>query len=220
MDSQDFEAYAEFKPFNTNVAETWDAALCEAFRLVGEPLQEVRLLDYGCGDGKYFNHLISKGMQSANIYGLDISKTRVARCQQLGWINAGLIVPFKPLPFETGGFDIVNCMEVVEHIPAVEGVRIIAELRRVLRPGGVLLISTPNYPIKRFYDCCDAVFHGKWGRLRDDPTHVTRFNHERLNRLLSEYFQYVDPWPFKPGFLYKRIPRPFFLHKMFFLCRA
>ena len=71
-------------------------------------------------------------------------------------------------------------MEVIEHIPAEDGKRVIGELRRVIKPSGVLLISTPNYPVKRFYDYCDAMFHRKWARLRDDPTHVILFNHERL----------------------------------------
>jgi len=220
MNSQDFEAYADFKQFNTTIANTWDAALNAAIRRVGQPADSICLLDYGCGDGKYFKHLLECGLQHCNIHGLEISVKRVARCQQIGWMNARLLEPNTPLPYKEGMFDLVNCMEVIEHIPVAEGWRVINELRRVLRPGGVLLISTPNYPIKRFYDFCDAALHGKWARLRDDPTHVTYFNHSRLTQLLAPNFTRIEPWPFKPGFLYKRLPKPFFLHKLFFLCQA
>lgn len=220
MNNQDFEAYADQKRFNTNVAETWDAALGSALERIGRPSNTIRLLDYGCGDGKYFSHLVGRGLTVENIHGLEVSSRRVDRCQQLGWPNAKRLVPNAMLPYSDGMFDLVNCMEVIEHIPEEEGMRVVTELHRVLRPGGFLLISTPNYPIKRFYDLSDALLHGKWARLRDDPTHVTYFNHQRLSCLLGASFARVEPWPFKPGFLYKRFPKTYFLHKLFFLCQA
>lgn len=220
VNNQDFETYADFKQFNANIADTWDMAMTAAIGLIDQPIDTISLLDFGCGDGKYFKHLLGRGLIKNNIHGLEVSAKRVERCHQLGWDNARFLAPTIPLPYKEGMFDLVNCMEVVEHIPVAEGRQVINELRRVLRPGGVLLISTPNYPIKRFYDFCDAALHGKWARLRDDPTHVTYFNHSRLAQLLAPNFTRIEPWPFKPGFLYKRLPKPFFLHKLFFLCQA
>jgi SAM-dependent methyltransferase len=219
MKNQDFEAYAEFKQFNLNIAATWDYAFSCALEMTGHAAADVQLLDYGCGDGKYFKYLVDRGLHDRHIHGLEISEKRLVRCRQLGWENTRQLVAQAPLPYDDSSFDIINCMEVIEHIPAKEGRRVVGELRRVLRTNGVLMISTPNYPMKRFYDWCDAVLYGKWSRLRDDPTHVTHFNHERLKCLLGQHFRYIEPWPFKPGFLYKHIPRPAFLHKLFFLCR-
>lgn len=48
----------------------------------------------------------------------------------------------KPLPFADGSFDIALCVEGIEHV--VDRHRTLSELRRVLRPGGRLLITTPN----------------------------------------------------------------------------
>ncbi len=220
MSSQDFEAYADLKRFNLSVAGTWRAAFDEAVRRAGRPVAELRVLDYGCGDGKYFPFFQSQGFSAGNIHGLEISKRRLERCRALGWENARLLVSGAPLPYDAGFFDLINFMEVIEHIPRDEGRRVVSELRRVLRPGGLLMISTPNYPIKRFYDLSDAFLQGKWDRLRDDPTHVTHFNHARLTRLLNSHFASVAARDFKPGYLYKRIRRPFFLHKLFFLCQA
>jgi 2-polyprenyl-3-methyl-5-hydroxy-6-metoxy-1,4-benzoquinol methylase len=221
MDNQDFEGYAEYKPFNTKIAQTWEAVANEALSsIVITPVSQLRLLDYGCGDGKYFPYFVTAGLLPENIYGLDVSQTRIGRCRDIGWTNAQLLVPNAPLPFADGQLDVINCMEVIEHIPAKEGERILAELRRVLRPSGCLLISTPNYPIKRFYDYFDAVVHGKHARFRDDPTHVTKFNHRRLEILLKTHFTRIESREFKAGFLYKRFRIPFFQHKLFFLCRA
>jgi SAM-dependent methyltransferase len=111
-------------------------------------------------------------------------------------------------------------MEVIEHMPGVLGEKTVCDMRRVLLPGGVLLISTPNYPIKRFYDFYDAIFHGFRARFFDDPTHVTLFSHRRLRLLLEPHFSVVEPRCFKPGFLYKYLPLPVLEHKLFYLCRA
>jgi ubiquinone/menaquinone biosynthesis C-methylase UbiE len=218
---QDFEAYADFKRFNTNVADTWDAALCEAITRSGQSPTTIRLLDYGCGDGKYFHHFTAnRGLSAENVYGAEVSSRRVQRCHDMGWTNASLIQGTGPLPYKDSSFDIINMMEVIEHIPAELGSHTVAELRRVLRPGGMLLVSTPNYPIKRFYDWSDAFLHRKWSRLRDDPTHVTHFSEQRLRNLLERSFSEVQSRPFKDGYLYKRIKSPLLKHKLFFLCTA
>ncbi|MDZ4858787.1 MAG: glycosyltransferase [Candidatus Hydrogenedentes bacterium] len=48
------------------------------------------------------------------------------------------------LPFRTGQFDCVICSEVIEHIPDEDG-KLIDELTRILRPGGTLILGTPDY---------------------------------------------------------------------------
>lgn len=220
MNEQDFEAYADFKRFEGIIADSWDSALADALQLIGRPNDQVVMLDYGCGDGRYFNHLVQRGLVPKHIYGIEVSKRRVDRCRQMGWNNAQLLPAKALLPYSDGMFDLVNCIEVIEHIPFLDGRKVVNELRRVLRPGGILLVATPNYPIKRFYDVFDAVFHGKWTRLRDDPTHVSHYNTDSLKQILHANFRSVAPRLLKPGFLYKRFPKPFFLHKLFFLCQA
>jgi SAM-dependent methyltransferase len=219
MTHQNFEVYADQKRFSGNVSGPWWQALQEAVALTGKPRHKLRLLDYGCGDGNYFQFLRANDFDTARIHGLEISAKRVQRCHDIGWINAALLTPGGPLPFADGSLDIVSCMEVIEHIPRDEGQRLIREFRRVLAPRGVLLISTPNYPAKRFYDFSDALLHGKWERLRDDPTHITLFSFRRLRNALLESFKIVEDRPFKPGYLYRRIRWTPLMHKMFFLCR-
>jgi 2-polyprenyl-3-methyl-5-hydroxy-6-metoxy-1,4-benzoquinol methylase len=220
MKNPDFEVYADLKKFNSNIASTWSNAFSIALQYASKSERDVQLLDYGCGDGKYFFHWLDRGLSAENIHGLEVSKKRIERCRQLGWKNVHQLVQGQSLPYESGSFDVVNCMEVIEHIPEAEGKRVIAELRRVINPkDGVLMISTPNYPVKRFYDFYDAIVTRRWARVYDDPTHITFFNHQRLTRLLGSHFTRVEPHPFKPGFLYKYIRHPALLHKLFFLCR-
>jgi 2-polyprenyl-3-methyl-5-hydroxy-6-metoxy-1,4-benzoquinol methylase len=221
IDNQDFDSYADLKRFNANVSCTWDVVLMEALRQLVKPPEEVMFLDYGCGDGKYFSHLLTKrGLKAANVHGVEVAARRVSRCHEIGWANARLITSHVKLPYPDSCFDIVNMMEVIEHIPSDRSMQTICDIRRVLRPGGMLLISTPNYPIKRFYDLYDAIFHGFYPRFFDDPTHVSRFNHRRLQTLLGPHFNLVESRRFKPGFLYKYFKAPFLEHKLFYLCRV
>jgi hypothetical protein len=81
-----------------------------------------------------------------------------------------------------------------------------------------LLITTPNYPIKRFYDISDAFIGKKWERLRDDPTHVNHYNMKKLKNFLSKYFNSVEIVPYKYGFIYNKFKKSFFLHKMLAIC--
>ncbi|WP_297107205.1 class I SAM-dependent methyltransferase [uncultured Devosia sp.] len=214
----DFERYADQKTFNTSIPPTWRAAYDRLVADRGWKAADIRFLDVGCGDGKFFEYLKSKGLALDHIDGVEVSHKRVERCHAIGWTSVRYMAPGSALPYPDQSFDVINLMEVVEHVPAGTIDSLLAEVTRVLAPTGVVLISTPNYPIKRFYDFFNAFVHGKWKRLRDDPTHITLYNHNRLRSRLGKHFGTLEELSFKDGFLYKRWPRPFFRHKLFFAC--
>jgi SAM-dependent methyltransferase len=219
MDAQDFETYARVKPFNLSVADTWSASLTEVLDRLAMPRAEVRLLDQGCGDGKYFPQFVALGLTPVNIHGVEVSRVRIERCHEMGWGHAVYVEKGQSLPYPDDYFDVVNFMEVIEHIPGTDIGNVLAEIRRVMKPSGILMGSTPNYPIKRFYDLYDAVVHRMWIRLKDDPTHVSFYNPEKLRRLLGEYFTVIEMRYFKSGFLYRRLAKSSWLmHKMLFVC--
>jgi SAM-dependent methyltransferase len=219
MNRQDFEEYARIKTFNLSITDTWSGALREVLDQIGRPRAEVRFLDHGCGDGKIFTHVIGQDLTPDNVHGVELSRIRVERCQAMGWRHALQIEKGQRLPYPDAYFDVVNLMEVIEHIPKAEVGQVLSEIRRVLKPTGVLIGTTPNYPIKRFYDIYDALVHRMWIRLRDDPTHVSFYNHAQLRRVLRAHFGRVDTHCFKPGFLYRRVMRaPFLMHKILFVC--
>lgn len=91
-----------------------------------------RLLDAGAGEGRYkarFDHL--------RYIGVDLA------IGDATWDYAGLDVvgDLIRLPFGDGAFDLALCLEVLEHLP--EPQQVLAELARVLRPGGRLFFSVP-----------------------------------------------------------------------------
>ena len=218
MNRQDFERYALAKKFSENIAETWLEAFTAILSSTARPVDQIRFLDYGCGDGKYFRRLLACGLSPANVHGVDVSKIRIERCRAFGWERTMHIQVGQRLPYPDDHFDIVNFMEVIEHIPAGAIDAALAEIRRVVSPEGILIVSTPNYPIKRLYDICDAILHKKWARLKDDPTHVTRYNHAKLHRLLARHFAHLTHACYKPGFLYRKMSARPLMHKMMFVC--
>jgi len=84
----------------------------------------------------------------------------------------------KRLPFKTGSFDAISCLEVIEHVENAE--RLVRELRRVLKKGGFLVISTPNvsYWLVRLSMLFGAV-------PPDEGYHFRFFNARTLRRLLE-----------------------------------
>ncbi len=218
MTHQDFELYAVEKPFGAKMPATWITAFREVVRDDACDLDELSVLDVGCGDGRIYPFLLEEGFSAQNIHGVEVSKARVDRCHALGWRNAVYVSNSTRLPYPDAHFHIINFMEVIEHIPEAKTDATLSELHRVLAENGVLLITTPNYPVKRFYDIYAAVVHGKRERWRDDPTHVSLYNHSQLRTKLQQFFINIRSRSFKDGFLYKYIRHPFFRHKIFFLC--
>ncbi len=217
MSHQDFEKYAEQKSFNYSVPEKFQESFNKCITDLELPLSSVKILDFGCGDGKHYHFFVEKGLIPENIYGVEVSKKRIDRCHSIGWENSYFIENEK-LPFSDNEFDIINMAEVIEHIPDDKIESILFDLSRVIRKKGYLIITTPNYPIKRFYDIIDAFVGKKWARLKDDPTHISHYNTKKLKKLLIKYFNSVMIFPYKNGFIFNKFKKEFFLHKMISIC--
>lgn len=100
-------------------------------------------LDFGCADGFYTTGLTRYGASSA--IGVDVIGDRVAeaRLKQAGQRNVEFhLVASSSLPFQDATFDGVLLNEVLEHVYSEDDV--LKELLRVLRPGGSLIIMSPN----------------------------------------------------------------------------
>ena len=83
------------------------------------------------------------------------------------------------MPFRSGSFGLVLASEVIEHLP--DGPSFLRECRRLLRTGGVLLLTTPNlWDVRRFLF---PVLGRTWSGFAD-PTHVNLYSPSRLRREL------------------------------------
>jgi len=145
------------------------------------------VLDLGAGDGRYLDFLAPLLLSGARLVGCEISLLRARRIRAKGF--PVVVAQSEALPFKAGAFDLVSFMEVIEHTqsPAAS----LDETVRVLRPGGRLALTTPNYPMKRLFDLRAAFRQRSWARLRDDPTHISPLSAGRLERLLRPRFTRV-----------------------------
>jgi SAM-dependent methyltransferase len=100
-----------------------------------------RVLDAGCGTGALLSRLGKE--RNTTVYGIDLAREALAFSRGRG--RRGLVqADLTALPFRSDSFDIVTALDVVEHV--ADDVAALAEIRRVLRPGGVLVMSVPAYP--------------------------------------------------------------------------
>lgn len=97
-----------------------------------------RVLDAGCGSGRNLVELARFGP----VAGIELSPqvAAVAERRGVGDVRVG---PVESLPWEAGVFDLVTCLDVLEHT-SDDGVSL-RELRRVTRAGGFLLLTVPAY---------------------------------------------------------------------------
>ena len=100
-----------------------------------------RVLDVGCGEGRFTAELAAAGVHGV---GIDVAEEplRRARGAHPG-VDVRLIDACGPWPLADASFDAVWAGEVIEHV--ADTAAWLSEVRRVLRPGGRLLVSTPNH---------------------------------------------------------------------------
>src|SRR5439155_26800591 len=98
----------------------------------------VRIRDAGAGGGRNMVELVRHGAVTA----IELSPTSVclARARDVGEVVEGSVLD---MPFESGSFDLATSLDVIEHLEDDLGA--LRELRRVVAPGGCLLVTVPAY---------------------------------------------------------------------------
>ncbi|MFH1676320.1 MAG: class I SAM-dependent methyltransferase [bacterium] len=115
------------------------------YKFALEYVKGLKVLDLGCGEGYGSNILLSS---AKSVTGVDLSPEAIGhasenyRAENLKFVvgDAG------KLPFEDAEFDAIVCFEVFEHVE--NPVELLKESRRLLKPKGKLLLSTPNGAVK------------------------------------------------------------------------
>lgn len=155
-----------------------------------------RVLDVGCGAGRHSIEALRRG---ACAVALDLDRHEVARALGAGPAAEGLLgAPLaggapRPvcgdalrLPFAAGSFDVVVASEVLEHVPDDRGA--LAELVRVLRPGGRLAVTVPRAFPERICWALSRRYHDRPGG------HVRIYRGTDLRSLLSGAGLVVTGW--------------------------
>ena len=144
--------------------------ICDEIRAEGNT--EPRILDIGCGTGGNLETLSTFGKAE----GVDISREALDFCRARGLENVREGAA-ETLPYSGASFDLVTALDVVEHLDDdVAGLR---EMRRVLRPGGRLLLFVP-------------AFMFLWGVQDDVSHHRRRYTLPELRQKLEQAGMKVD----------------------------
>jgi 2-polyprenyl-3-methyl-5-hydroxy-6-metoxy-1,4-benzoquinol methylase len=150
-------------------------------RIVQEIGSVSKHLDFGCGPGTLI-HLLPSGISAV---GVDIAATQVSYAER----NYGspekqfIQIESSQLPFPDETFDSISCIEVVEHLELKLTRAILAEFIRVLKPGGKLIVTTPNYG--SLWPLIEIMVN----RLSDvsyEEQHIAKFRRPNLDTLLKE----------------------------------
>jgi ubiquinone/menaquinone biosynthesis C-methylase UbiE len=100
-----------------------------------------RVLDVGCGEGRFASELDRAGVR---VVGIDVAEEPLRRARERDpALDLRLVDADGPWPLEDASFDVLWAGETIEHVADTAGW--LSEARRVLRPGGRLLLSTPAH---------------------------------------------------------------------------
>lgn len=151
-----------------------------------------KILDLGCGNG-YYSFLLSKLPLKLKITGIDNHVNAVEDAKIfVGERNVQFIIGnAEKLPFPENSFDKIIMSEIIEHVK--DDIRVLKEVRRVLKPGGVLVLTTPNkdYPflwdpinwfLEHFFNfhIKSGFFAGIWNQ------HVRLYRPEEIKKRLGK----------------------------------
>ena len=189
-----------WKRFGTNKIKFFDWAASQLPELKGH----FNILDAGCGTGSLLSKL-DKKYKGAELYGVDISpamvkatKLAVSKTNKRNIFEAGI----KKLPFPSNYFAVVTATHVLYHVPDISGA--IKELSRVLKPGGVLFITTTDYDLEHGLN---KIHYGALRKLHfpkfmQDKNSYLRFPPIFALSVLKKYFLKVKICKFRNDLVY------------------
>jgi 2-polyprenyl-3-methyl-5-hydroxy-6-metoxy-1,4-benzoquinol methylase len=140
---------------------------------------EKKVLDVGCGDGALTYLLAKTGAMVSGVdndaLGIDFAKAQIAKRDPKKELHYEVVLSqAETIPFPDASFDVVTLCEVIEHLedPSI----VLKEIRRVLKNGGCLVLTTPH----------------RLTEVSSDHNHVHEFYPEELRSLLRMYFSDVS----------------------------
>jgi 2-polyprenyl-3-methyl-5-hydroxy-6-metoxy-1,4-benzoquinol methylase len=154
----------------------WISYLASPFYSLDKPsfIKGGVLLDVGCGNGRYLSTMQSLGW---SVQGVELSENGLKVCHEAGLnVHHGDLSSAK---FADESFDVITVRHVIEHVP--DSHTFIAELFRVLKPDGKLLIETPNS------EALGRKYLGVKWFANEVPRHLILFSINNLTTLASKH---------------------------------
>ena len=150
-----------------------------SYRFAEQFTRGKRVLDFGCGSG-YGSAQIAQ--TADHVTALDVAEDAVAYAREQfprDNLEFRSIDPAETLPFADASFDVILSFQVFEHVTHTS--HYLAEIRRVLMPGGQLVLITPDRSTRLL------PFQRPWNRW-----HVREYSKRELRGLLTKHFSQVD----------------------------
>lgn len=157
-------------PFERKVPNPYRDALKWRYAIVNEHCKGKRVLDVPCGMGWGTSMLVG----CFELQGVDISPEAIDearnRYKSKATFNLGSM---EKLDFPDRSFDLVSCLEGIEHVPQAIAKSFVREADRVLDAGGLIIVSSPH--------CNNGPHSG-------NPYHIYEYRPEEMRSLLGEVF--------------------------------
>ena len=134
------------------------------------------VLDIACGSGYGANHLLKSGAKK--VFGVDISEETISYCKER-YANQELeflVGDVKKIPIEDKSIDVVVSFETIEHVNEDDQKIFLKEIKRILSPNGIFIVSTPN-----------SLVYGK-----GNPFHLKELNPEEFKDILKNNFKNTE----------------------------
>ena len=165
-----------------------------------------RVLVIGPGLGYEVLGMLYYGIKNKNIYTIDISEFSTKHVRRI--IRNVILADVQKLPFKNNTFDFIFAADVLEHI--CNPLNALYELRRILKPGGLIYVRVPNTFSIQIYKTLPKYIQSIWKFFlgdysSDDPTHYSELPPYRW-----EYFFNMTGFKFrkiKIEDIYKRIKK-------------
>jgi len=143
-----------------------------------------RILDVGCGNGGLVSYVTGAYQE---IYGIDISSTALEKAKKGGMMVKKSDLGEEKIPHGSMYFDAVVCLDVIDYIRDPE--YLIKEIGRVLRSGGIFVISFPN--VRALSRIWSLIVRGRFPRTSGDTEgydggHVHYFTSKDIRHLLEK----------------------------------
>ncbi|MBK9292990.1 MAG: class I SAM-dependent methyltransferase [Oligoflexia bacterium] len=146
------------------------------------------VLDLGCGPGSFL-YVLSKQKKNINATGADLASTQIEFAKKTVTSSNSNTINFKNvdfnkayLPFEDSSFDYITCIEVIEHIHPHLALKTLSEAKRLLKPNGKIIVTTPNY--RSMWPVIEYALE-KLSPVKYHEQHISKFTPNALAKFLE-----------------------------------
>jgi 2-polyprenyl-3-methyl-5-hydroxy-6-metoxy-1,4-benzoquinol methylase len=151
------------------------------FKLINKPMQDITILEYGCGSGSMILYLKENfKLKKEQILGVDFSVDAINICKKNG-VNAKQAFNIKEI---NNTYDVIYAFQVLEHLKDFK--EFIDNSYLKLKEGGVLYLQLPNF------DSFGRKYFKEYWKGNDFPRHLYFFNKRSLHKLIEDKFEIIE----------------------------